>query len=248
MTTEDRHGLALLQLTRILFLYFIQTKGWLAGRERFLAEEVERCLAHRRRIHRDLLRPLFFGTLNRPRASTEPGRQFVRLHSLPQRRPVRAPPSGATLPGRHSQCSLARRLRPALRAISLHGDGRHGHGRRGAGHAGPCVRRSHGSGRSPRLGHVLHPRVTGWERARCALIALIGNDSGAVMGKPSAPSRPATPARARDRWPHHPARSGGWIGCISAWRPRTSLLHRSSAHPARPESAGYCSRTCSGWT
>ncbi|MEO8089041.1 MAG: N-6 DNA methylase, partial [Gemmatimonadales bacterium] len=67
MSGEDRHGLALLQLTRILFLYFIQTKGWLGGRERFLAEEVERCLAHKRRIHRDLLRPLFFGTLNRPR-------------------------------------------------------------------------------------------------------------------------------------------------------------------------------------
>ena len=66
MHAEDRHGLALLQLTRILFLYFIQTKGWLGGRERFLAEEVESCLAHKRRIHRDLLRPLFFGTLNRP--------------------------------------------------------------------------------------------------------------------------------------------------------------------------------------
>jgi hypothetical protein len=67
MQAQDRHGLALLQLTRILFLYFIQTKGWLGGRERFLAEEVERCLARRRRIHRDLLRPLFFGTLNRPK-------------------------------------------------------------------------------------------------------------------------------------------------------------------------------------
>jgi hypothetical protein len=64
----DRHSFALLQLTRILFLYFIQTKGWLAGRERFLAEEVDRCVARGRRIHRDLLRPLFFGTLNRPRA------------------------------------------------------------------------------------------------------------------------------------------------------------------------------------
>ncbi|MEA2724268.1 MAG: hypothetical protein QOH59_2039 [Gemmatimonadales bacterium] len=68
MPRDDRHGLALLQLTRILFLYFIQTKGWLGGRERFLAEQVEKCLAHKRRIHRDLLRPLFFGTLNRSRA------------------------------------------------------------------------------------------------------------------------------------------------------------------------------------
>jgi hypothetical protein len=65
---EDRRSLALLQLTRVLFLYFIQAKGWLAGRERFLADEVDRCLARKRRIHRDLLRPLFFGTLNRPAA------------------------------------------------------------------------------------------------------------------------------------------------------------------------------------
>lgn len=67
MRGDDRHGLALLQLTRVLFLYFIQTKGWLGGRDRFLAEEVDRCLSRGRRIHRDLLRPLFFGTLNRPR-------------------------------------------------------------------------------------------------------------------------------------------------------------------------------------
>lgn len=65
---EDRRSLALLQLTRVLFLYFIQAKGWLAGRERFLAEAVDQCLFRKRRIHRDLLRPLFFGTLNRPAA------------------------------------------------------------------------------------------------------------------------------------------------------------------------------------
>lgn len=70
---EDRRSLALLQLTRVLFLYFIQAKGWLAGRERFLADEVDRCLARRRRIHRDLLRPLFFGTLNRPFAGRSRG-------------------------------------------------------------------------------------------------------------------------------------------------------------------------------
>jgi hypothetical protein len=74
---EDRRSLALLQLTRVLFLYFIQAKGWLAGRERFLAEAVDACLARKRRIHRDLLRPLFFGTLNRPAAERSRGvRQF----------------------------------------------------------------------------------------------------------------------------------------------------------------------------
>ncbi|HEX2249706.1 MAG TPA: N-6 DNA methylase [Gemmatimonadales bacterium] len=63
---DARRELALLQLTRVLFLYFIQAKGWLNGRERFLAEEIDGCLLRRRRIHRDLLRPLFFGTLNQP--------------------------------------------------------------------------------------------------------------------------------------------------------------------------------------
>ncbi|HEX5574990.1 MAG TPA: N-6 DNA methylase, partial [Gemmatimonadales bacterium] len=81
MQGGDRHGFALLQLTRILFLYFIQTKGWLAGRERFLAEEVDRCVARGRRIHRDLLRPLFFGTLNRPRA--ERSRLAVQFGRIP---------------------------------------------------------------------------------------------------------------------------------------------------------------------
>jgi hypothetical protein len=69
MPADDRHGLALLQLTRVLFLYFVQAKGWLDERDRFLAEEVDGCLRRSRRIHRDLLRPLFFGTLNRPRVS-----------------------------------------------------------------------------------------------------------------------------------------------------------------------------------
>ena len=66
LPTADRHALALLQLTRVLFLYFVQAKGWLGGNDRFLAEAVDRCLARKRRVHRDLLRPLFFGTLNRP--------------------------------------------------------------------------------------------------------------------------------------------------------------------------------------
>ena len=66
MPRADRHALVLLQLTRVLFLYFIQSKGWLGQRNQFLAEEVDRCLSRGRRIHRDFLRPLFFGTLNQP--------------------------------------------------------------------------------------------------------------------------------------------------------------------------------------
>jgi hypothetical protein len=78
---EDRRSLALLQLTRVLFLYFIQAKGWLGGRERFLAESVDACLVQRRRIHRDLLRPLFFGTLNRP--ASERSRGALKFGPMP---------------------------------------------------------------------------------------------------------------------------------------------------------------------
>lgn len=77
----DRHAFVMLQLTRVLFLYFVQAKGWLAGRERFLAEEVNSCLAGRRSIHRHLLRPLFFGTLNRPIAGR--GRAAARFGAIP---------------------------------------------------------------------------------------------------------------------------------------------------------------------
>jgi hypothetical protein len=79
----DRHAVALLQLTRVLFLYFVQSKGWLDGRPDFLRRAVDRCLLARRHIHRDLLRPLFFGTLNRPSAARgRLPRQFGRIPFL----------------------------------------------------------------------------------------------------------------------------------------------------------------------
>ena len=61
-----RRSLALLQLNRILFLYFIQSKGWLDGKPDFLRLQVDRCLRQRKQLDHHLLRPLFFGTLNRP--------------------------------------------------------------------------------------------------------------------------------------------------------------------------------------
>jgi hypothetical protein len=64
LPAEDRHAIALLQLTRVLFLYFVQAKGWLDHRGSFLREEVDRVLGSGRSIQRHLLRPLFFGTLN----------------------------------------------------------------------------------------------------------------------------------------------------------------------------------------
>ena len=57
MPAVERHAAALLQLTRVLFLYFVQAKGWLDGRPAFLREEMDRVLARRGDPHRDLLHP-----------------------------------------------------------------------------------------------------------------------------------------------------------------------------------------------
>jgi hypothetical protein len=82
-TLEDRRALALLQLTRVLFLYFIQRKGWLDGQEDFLARAVEDHLTRRRPVARDLLRPLFHGTLDRePSARSAAVRRFGRIPFL----------------------------------------------------------------------------------------------------------------------------------------------------------------------
>jgi len=66
IAVADRHALALLHLTRLLFVYFIEAKGWLGSDRRVLREAVDQCLLQRRSLHRDVLDPLFFGTLNQP--------------------------------------------------------------------------------------------------------------------------------------------------------------------------------------
>ncbi len=62
----SRHGWALLQLIRLLFLRFVETEGWLDGRTDFLRAATDEVLTRRLDPHRALLAPLFFGTLNRP--------------------------------------------------------------------------------------------------------------------------------------------------------------------------------------
>ncbi|HVS31932.1 MAG TPA: N-6 DNA methylase [Thermoanaerobaculia bacterium] len=57
---------ALLILSRLLFLSFIQEKGWLNGERRFLIDRVERCVAHDCDFFSTVLLPLFFGCLNTP--------------------------------------------------------------------------------------------------------------------------------------------------------------------------------------
>jgi len=66
---RDRHDLALTTLTRVLFLYFVQSKGWLDGDGRYLPSLLQSALTKRLHFHRVFLHPLCFGVLNRPVAS-----------------------------------------------------------------------------------------------------------------------------------------------------------------------------------
>ena len=70
---QDRRHLALTALTRVLFLYFVQAKGWLDGDPRYLPKLLEHTLARRRHFHRTALHPLCFGVLNRPFDDRRPG-------------------------------------------------------------------------------------------------------------------------------------------------------------------------------
>ncbi len=65
-SSDDRRMFALICLSRILFLYFVQSKGWLDGRKDYLKHQLDTALARRRNFHRSILNPLFFETLNQP--------------------------------------------------------------------------------------------------------------------------------------------------------------------------------------
>ncbi len=62
---QDRLDLALVVLNRLLFLYFVQRKGWLAGDAAYLRHLYEAALDQRAPFYRRRLKPLFFSTLNR---------------------------------------------------------------------------------------------------------------------------------------------------------------------------------------
>ena len=73
-TSGERRSLALVILTRVLFLYFVQARGWLGGRGDFLPSVLDTALGHGHPFHRAVFEPLCFGALNtpperRPRAS-----------------------------------------------------------------------------------------------------------------------------------------------------------------------------------
>jgi hypothetical protein len=79
----DRRELALLHLSRLLFLAFLEAKGWLDGDHAFLANAFADATSRGLAFHRHVLLPLFFGTLNTPlhtRAAT--ARAFGRIPFL----------------------------------------------------------------------------------------------------------------------------------------------------------------------
>ena len=72
-----RREIALLTVSRLLFLAFLEAKGWLDADRRFLARTFDECVAKGGRYQRRVLEPLFFGTLNTP-----PHRRAPRARSL----------------------------------------------------------------------------------------------------------------------------------------------------------------------
>jgi hypothetical protein len=69
--------LALLCVSRLLFLSFLETRGWLDRDHEFLANRFADCMATGGGYHRRVLSPLFFGTLN-----TTPANRSVRARSF----------------------------------------------------------------------------------------------------------------------------------------------------------------------
>jgi hypothetical protein len=63
---DDSAELALLAVSRLLFLSFLQAKGWLDGDRAFLGDRFDECMARRGGFHQRVMLPLFFGTLNTP--------------------------------------------------------------------------------------------------------------------------------------------------------------------------------------
>ena len=78
---QDRLDLALILLGRLLFLYFIQRKGWLAGDPAYLRNLYEAACRERVPFYRRRLEPLFFGALDRPPGRR--GRLAAELGDLP---------------------------------------------------------------------------------------------------------------------------------------------------------------------
>jgi hypothetical protein len=74
---RDGHELALLHLSRLLFLSFLETKAWLDGDRHFLANGFTRCMERGGSYHKGVMLPLFFGTLNTPVSARPPAARAI---------------------------------------------------------------------------------------------------------------------------------------------------------------------------
>jgi hypothetical protein len=82
-TADDRDELALLHLSRVLFLSFLEAKGWLDGDRGFLMRTFNECMASGGNYQARTLSPLVFGTLNTPPRRRAPAaRAFGRVPFL----------------------------------------------------------------------------------------------------------------------------------------------------------------------
>ena len=80
---RERRELALIYLSRLIFLSFLETKGWLDGDFGFLENGFGRCIELGGQYQARILEPLFFGTLNTPvRARAARARDFGRIPFL----------------------------------------------------------------------------------------------------------------------------------------------------------------------
>jgi hypothetical protein len=67
-----RREVGLLYASRLLFLAFLEAKGWLDGDAAFMSRAFDQCMAAGGSFHQRVLLPLFFGTLNTPFARRSP--------------------------------------------------------------------------------------------------------------------------------------------------------------------------------
>jgi len=83
LSCDDARGIALLYTSRLLFLCFLEAKGWLNGDRAFIAGRFDACMRAGGGFHHRVLLPLFFGTLNTPHARRAPiARAFGQLPFL----------------------------------------------------------------------------------------------------------------------------------------------------------------------
>ena len=83
ISRHERHELSLLYTSRLIFLSFLETKGWLDGDFGFLSNGYSRCIAEGGRYQKRVLEPLFFGTLNTTgKARSARARAFGRIPFL----------------------------------------------------------------------------------------------------------------------------------------------------------------------